>query len=1015
MASDAEKIRRLIDEVRELRDAVPILAEIRRLRNADLLTESQTVHLFSQLLHDISSLADFSTAREVIKEYLIPLCLANDKQYEPLERNILSACRKLLADWIDKFPSPDRDAVRDEVCHLISIALSGENAQPACWTVSEIGYRSDTIVDSLWALVDAEQEIAGTAISTIVSLGVSPGTREKVLSVAESKDLGKDRLAYVLSELAGPDTLAMALALFPSRETEEVSIQDFFHVYVLSAHADANPNDERVQDAVHSAISELRGLYLARFPNYIFVGDSAATHVNAARVITSFLETLTPGDDEKDTVSRTRVYSSLQQCQRPKQLEGWRVPVSNQTTELLRKDACLNTENLSRFESTETRLKELAWETALNLGHTEVVDWLDLAVREEVSGFAQANVMKRLASLAIDALPDSIVDLITSEYDFTAGQSAERLSAATSATRLAQSASTVQAFEALLRFGVTRDRRVLLSTTRALGDVACGLLRAGNPEVSTRLFEATAAGAPERWREAAVSALHDLASNQLLHPSDAEKLWQISTDRGLDRYVRGYAIEAIALMRDPQIGEEILGQAVRLAGNSDEEELSYRALQLLAIHGGLETNHALLTKKVGLVETKEGWRVRDDAAMKPWSAFVLGLLFRKSPARFAACCASVLRASDHEAVTQLLDNLRLYFKEQRAESEETLAISQALVSRIHTTVAKTFVDARLFGALAEVDAAALIHEAWERTWNRWHPDARLALAESISQVPLQHEKDVARALSLVTSLLGDASFAVRRTAYRVLSRISPEALGRVFSLWAQSSDYEERKRAAEAVAWVPESVFESTLVVDLLSDRERDVRSTTRTARGLRWQRKWADQYLDKVSNVQGVGNEEILTTYRYGSALGRIGDDAHRRKLLVLARDERRASNVRYWFKFVADQIEARWRDVTRKWPQPHFGWEGMVEEVEGEAASDEIGTAKAHLSLWYRPQTTPSSQGAWGGALWFPDKGPYLIMSDYVELRIPGRRPARALVSRSELGGLSILTGTGPYPSPE
>src|SRR5207244_11180755 len=134
----------------------------------------------------------------------------------------------------------------------------------------------------------------------------------------------------------------------------------------------------------------------------------------------------------------------------------------------------------------------------------------------------------------------------------------------------------------------------------------------------------------------------------------------------------------------------------------------------------------------------------------------------------------------------------------------------------------------------------------------------------------------------------------------------------------------------------------------LLTDRERAVRKAARDVLRQIRERPWAKEYLDRILSVRGFDNDEVLRTYRYGRALARIGDDGDKRRLQEHLANELLPLHVGHWISGIIKAIDDRWREVTRKWPKPWLGWEGTIEELDGQGATGDGRSSPGNFSVW-------------------------------------------------------------------
>jgi hypothetical protein len=109
---------------------------------------------------------------------------------------------------------------------------------------------------------------------------------------------------------------------------------------------------------------------------------------------------------------------------------------------------------------------------------------------------------------------------------------------------------------------------------------------------------------------------------------------------------------------------------------------------------------------------------------------------------------------------------------------------------------------------------------------------------------------------------------------------------------------------------------------------------------------------------------------------------------------------------------IEKRWRDVTRKWPEPWYAWGGLLMRGTGKVASPAVGDIAVEYCIVKEPAKEPTGTHSWHGvALATEDRLPFTMEDDEPELVLSDGSRGRIIVTN--LSGEKLLfTGTGPYP---
>lgn len=129
---------------------------------------------------------------------------------------------------------------------------------------------------------------------------------------------------------------------------------------------------------------------------------------------------------------------------------------------------------------------------------------------------------------------------------------------------------------------------------------------------------------------------------------------------------------------------------------------------------------------------------------------------------------------------------------------------------------------------------------------------------------------------------------------------------------------------------------------------------------------------------------------------------------------------NVVYWLERLIKAIDRRWKQETRKWPEPWIASKGDIEELNGKIILDDGSSYEARFSLWCRWAAGPSDFNKWGGVVYPADDVSWvkLAQQDYVQISLPDRSTARALVTSQSASSSSsrhvlFIHGSGKYPN--
>ncbi len=207
--------------------------------------------------------------------------------------------------------------------------------------------------------------------------------------------------------------------------------------------------------------------------------------------------------------------------------------------------------------------------------------------------------------------------------------------------------------------------------------------------------------------------------------------------------------------------------------------------------------------------------------------------------------ARAIMSSEGDLLHDVLDGFQVGHRHK--ERSLPTALADAVVARVNRDESEVRSDAPLLADLAELAPGRILTEAWPDVWHRWMPQSRCVLAEilpaAVQRVPrLQQE-----GIELLTRLIQDGSFAVRRSAARSLSRVREATLFEWCDEACRSGSIHLRRLAIEAAAWLPsdsEVSVDNAVVRMGRADAERTVRDAAeRAGRDMR-RRSWARSLL---------------------------------------------------------------------------------------------------------------------------------------------------------------------------
>ena len=468
---------------------------------------------------------DPEQAQAMIERHLLPFCLRTAAEEPSKIRIEIGLYRERLAEWLDQYPETERTPIRNRVLDEARKHLMGADAEGACWTISLIGHRRKDIVEALWELVEKEEgEPGDVALSVLTNLGVASNLVEPLLTALHERIAAQPNfpLIMALRRLAHPSSIdpVIQYLLQPHCVQEQRGFASL-SLRILADVADANDDVPSLQSRVWRNLSRQFTEYEDAFSPDLHLGSDLAPRCNSEEVVSYLVSRMgrETGQPERDAHLRWLLHLRIQECIRPRQLMGWHAPLDGKAASVLRRDALLDTEQPGIDVTSGTERKEMAWKTLLCLGQEDILGSYEDAVAIETSPHLRRTLSKLLACFRLDPLPQTVLRHVTEPFNADPERDSQEWAWRLSATDLAQSAATWQAFEALLDFGLTVGGKVLQKSADALTVVAVALARAGETRAVEKLVEIVTSGREPRHRLAAASALRIVARAELL-PSE---------------------------------------------------------------------------------------------------------------------------------------------------------------------------------------------------------------------------------------------------------------------------------------------------------------------------------------------------------------------------------------------------------------------------------------------------------------------------------------------------------------
>jgi len=946
-------------------------------------------------------------AAELIIAQLLPWCELPLES--PKQANVGYRFRELLRNWIYGYPQEHFTKLRETVLECVCGKLKKKPTKELLWVVATMGYRSELIAEVVQPLLKQPGAILDRAFGTLEGLGADPAARAVLLNLLREKIQASEEtrgMLVAIQELVGPDQIDLATE-FLRQAAERTKTGGYSHDFAVAV-AVVTKALGRCPAESHAHV-DIWAILRANFSTIRGSGQYAA-RCNTKETLTDCVRWMLDNEIGGNPESGAYIMlSRLGELVSPVQLAAWDDASSPELVDFLRQAATNDTKISGQFVTTSAHLKREAWETALTLGCTGIPDWIELAVVDETNSYFANDIANIVACLRIEATPKRVLDAIRCRD--SAEEEDQHFFRQSGLIEIARSSCSRKAFEALLRFELTHEGNVLFSTIDAITDVAVARIESGDTDVVHLVLEMTAPSASEHHRAASVSVFCRLCRGEFVGTSTTELLREFVIRQDVDEFSRREAMETIGFLK--ALHSE-WAPWVKKFLQSEDEELGWRACEVLIRQEWVaEADEGWLFDRLGLSESKAQMQIvgRIDGRQ----AYMIGLMFQKEENRYASAVCQIVRDAPVDVVHHILGSLRFLGR----KCPESIAF--ALADRCTAINSGAYTDTEFFEVLGKISPKVLLSLANGEQWRDWIAAGRAALCDTIAKFPKNDEKTRIQAVASLVEFLRDPAYQVRRSGYRALSGVDTQILERICQAWKPSNDIDLRKRVAEAVEWLPSHSYPDTMIEELglAWDTERAVREIWKEVPIRRRQRELAVSYVDRLVTACRTSSDPVISEYRYGRALTKIGDDQAIAMLEEFIATTDLRPNVRHWLEKVVKETEKNWKLATEKWPEPWSTQRGAIEQIDGVITGPECEPRSVRLFLFCQYRTAPSNLGEWGGVAEFTDGRSSFAFDPgtTVEITIHGRSKAVATVFESSWtsnrSGKLTFSGRSDYPA--
>lgn len=1020
-----EEYERAIYNARNIEELEALLIEINKnSKNISYRPRDVRLYIFRAMRDLVGE--SYKQSRKVVLHDLWPICIEKSfseseededtviqeadgtKVYRPSRRSEdmweADSARDLLASWVMFWNEKGRQGLRNEIhdfaCGLALNDGAMEEVAAACWVFSHLGWRSAKTEETLWRVLKRDDKAGDIAGHVFANLGVPATLRSQFIAQLRARAQQRPTRynGHPMVKLAEPSLVEDAIQMFyaqseldwsygmPHKKEPKERVSEE-KIWFLSSLSEALWNYEDIQEQIWDVIyKSCHGSREGRW-SLLFMSD-VFTRCHTPKVIHDFLAMLPDAvaDTEKQSLENIQepdvengdpihwplylASERLSKALSPRQLSAW----SSLNPELLQpfqRLSVLDTQSNVNFVTPPVDVKEGAWQMLAFAGGVWNTNDIQIALKEERSGYVHNKVAETVACFGCDPLPSIVIERLTDDdgnpflgKDLYSDKDSSRFSSLRGMENLARATATREAFDALLNFGYTYHKDMLRSTSDALEDVAAWLIQQGDESISEELWKAAFLKSVHRRRIAAISALHGLAGAKLLPSSDWEKFIPLAEEPELGDYFRALAVQAIGFYGEEEIKIEAHSTLVSLwkEGRSKTRiELAGRARESLARHGTWKVEAAdEYLNDIGL-ELRDGeWRAKTSGMIESDDMAALSFIYRDDNQTFLQAVCDILERPRLEATYSL--TFWLMAREWGQSPTLDSKIAETMVKRLSQI--QYDVPHYIFSALSLGAPGHLLRHEWSKEIQKWPGDALVSLADAMAHADYGKGALPISTFNTLELLIHNDSFAVRRAAIRAWYCLDKDIFEKRCNQLAVHRSAFERQIAAESVFWWEKPLKDKRqkdIQELLLNDREKRVREAAEEGRKTHRNKRWADDYWERVNHA-ALTQSSAGECYAYGFALQSLGDDGHLHQI-DYANYRVMHPAIRFWLRQIREELQKNWEKKSRDWNLISEG--AITEATEGTLEASKGNEINVDVWLWLKPRAGVRGVSSWGGSL--------------------------------------------------
>lgn len=973
---------------RSLEDAQRL---VRRVKSDGSLEDQWSV---LELIRAASVLEERDPA--AIESFLVSIVLPECLQGEGANVEA-SQARRMMFEWLTALPDEIAERVRRGVLQVARRAAAGGSNVNAVYTLAAIGHRNRGVMKTLLKVSNRDDHVGHEALRMLI--GLRPSRQMLVRITRRVRETPREAWS---EELLNAAAQLEDIRLLPMLTAAARQPGAWFTLHRISWVGQRAPNDQRRQRAVWDAIREVVD---GRDDGWreLLVSGGVVERVNSPEIVGWLLEHLHTAVSDS-VVQFLRWAARLAEVRSVYQLAGWRRVAHDDILDVLR-PFLLQDSEVSGIATTEKAdAKEAAIDVMLASGHKDSLNLLSVVLQNESSAMLGASLLDQLAVLSVPELPRQVGEALDAAGGFERGPTdRDRLVLFLASCRLATSSSHLSSLTRVLQSKGNTGGHPFTVPVNAAAEQAVWLYRTA-PTAIDRLLLAPQTLGNVMGRSVSARAYVSIAlCEEGLSAVVRNTFIEWAVNPSVETYVRRDAIRALA--NDNKLNRTAVSVDALLTASRDRE----RDVRNTALAGLLS---------LGLVaETRAAMRLREsDSEESAQVAELLGRLAAMGDGRDVTEALEVLAKADVQAAERLYKGVATQVREGGVPNA---VLVDGLLAHTRTWESETRANTTVFSRLAVIAPERLIEEQWQVIWNRWMANSRQALADAVPDAVARRPDLKQEAGRLLTRLLGDGMYSVRRASARSLAHVDSAVLARWCTDALGGGTSALRRAAAEAGSWLSSESRPRGASDRLLSlaahDEERSVRDSAERARRERQLRYDAESLRQRVAKPHDDGNDWVLSGYAAGLALTVVGDDSDIDYLAAFRLLQSVPPNVRHWLWRIEEELGKTWRKRVEEWPEPSSQWRGALETVDAEIriAEERI---QARLSLWRREIPGPEQHYEWGGGIWTLGSRGYRLAfgrdDKEIEIAVHGRRPAHATV-HAVSDKRVLLRGTGSYPA--